>query len=171
MKREQLEEIIKKHIEWLNNDKDGERADLYNANLYNANLYNANLYNANLRNADLENADLRNADLENADLRNADLRNANLYNADLRNANLRNADLEKIIIQLPNICKWYVIYNEYNDKSLMIGCESKTIKEWDKLFKSKIKEYEGIKRDSKEHKLIYLAFKTIKEYLKIEGVK
>ncbi len=142
MNREELEEIIKKHIKWVRNEKGGEQANLWGANLRGANL--------------------RGANLREADLREADLREANLWGANLRGANLL-----KKIIQLPNLCKWYVVYNEYNEKPLMIGCVSKTIKEWDKWFKGK-DTYET-KRNTKEFKQIHLAFKTIKEYLKLEN--
>ena len=93
-----LNEILKKHKMWLNNEENGERADLrgadlYGANLSDANLSGANLRNANLRNADFWNADLRNANLWGANLWNADLRGADLYGANLSGANLSGADL------------------------------------------------------------------------------
>jgi len=112
---DELKEIIRKHLLWLQDDDSGERADLRYANLREADLRNANLREADLRNANLRNADLsyanlryanlryadlryadlRYADLSYADLRYADLSNANLRNADLRNANLRYADLRE----------------------------------------------------------------------------
>ena len=93
-----LNEILKKHKMWLNNEENGERADLrdadlYGANLSDANLSGANLRNANLRNTDLWNADLRCANLRGANLSDADLRGADLYGANLSGANLRNANL------------------------------------------------------------------------------
>ena len=63
MNSEKLNKILELHKKWLNNERDGVRA--------------------NLRDADLRDADLRFADLRNADLRNANLRNANLNNANL----------------------------------------------------------------------------------------
>jgi hypothetical protein len=63
MDREKLDEILRKHLLWLDGEKGGERADL------------------------------RGADLGGADLRGADLRGANLWGAYLRGANLRGADL------------------------------------------------------------------------------
>ena len=112
-----LEEILERHLHWLNKDCEGwenMRADLRNANLCNANLYSTNLYNANLCNAKLCNADLRdinlcnadlcNADLHNSDLCNANLCNANLYIADLHNASLYNADLRNANLCDANLC-------------------------------------------------------------------
>jgi hypothetical protein len=108
MNQHELQEILKKHKAWLNDEPSGERAnlrstnlrranlygaDLRHANLYGANLYGANLYGANLYGANLEGADLRRANLEGANLEGADLRSANLEGADLRSANLEGADL------------------------------------------------------------------------------
>ena len=50
---DELEAIIVKHQAWLNDDDDGERANLSNANLSYANLRNANLRYANLSSANL----------------------------------------------------------------------------------------------------------------------
>ena len=96
--KEELSEILRKHALWLNNDPEGERADLYGADLYGANLYGANLYGAdlreaNLREANLSGADLTRANLREADLYGADLREADLYKADLSGANLTRANL------------------------------------------------------------------------------
>ena len=76
-----IREILSKHQKWLNDEADGERA-----NLRAADLSWANLSEANLRGADLSEANLSRADLRNADLCSADLRDANLRNADLRGA-------------------------------------------------------------------------------------
>ena len=91
MIKEQLDEILEKHKKWLNDEPDGERADLYEAGLYEADLYGANLRGADLREADLRRANLREADLRRANLREADLRGADLRGADLYGADLRGA--------------------------------------------------------------------------------
>ncbi|MDP0495224.1 MAG: pentapeptide repeat-containing protein [Verrucomicrobiota bacterium JB024] len=98
MEKEKLNEILAKHRAWLNNEDDGERANLRSADLRSADLRYADLRYANLRYANLSSADLRyanlsSADLRDADLRSADLRYANLSSADLRYANLSSADL------------------------------------------------------------------------------
>ena len=41
---------------WLNNEENGERADLSDADLWNANLSDADLSGVNLNDADLSNA-------------------------------------------------------------------------------------------------------------------
>ena len=68
-----LQKILELHNQWLNNEPDGECADLRGANLYGADLDGADLDGANLYGADLRGADLRDADLDGADLRDADL--------------------------------------------------------------------------------------------------
>ena len=82
MKQEELNEILRKHKIWLE-EEDGECADLSSANLSCADLSNADLRGANLRGADLRGANLSGANLSNAYLSNADLRGANLENVDL----------------------------------------------------------------------------------------
>ena len=86
--KEELNEILRKHVFWLLGDPDGERANLSGANLSGADLSEAILIEANL-----SGADLRWAILSEADLRRANLVEANLYKADLRGANLIEANL------------------------------------------------------------------------------
>ena len=88
-----LNEILEKHLKWLNDENGGERADLSKADLSGADLSKADLSGADLSGADLYIADLSGADLSGADLRGANLRGANLSGADLRGANLYIADL------------------------------------------------------------------------------
>ena len=103
--KEQLDNILKKHVLWVENESGGERAnlrgaylrgaDLYGANLRGADLYGAYLYGANLRGAYLRGADLSGAYLRGADLRGADLSGAYLRGADLRGADLYGANLHE----------------------------------------------------------------------------
>ena len=57
----QIREILSKHQKWLNDEADGERANLRAADLRGADLSEANLRGAHLRAADLSEADLRGA--------------------------------------------------------------------------------------------------------------
>ena len=94
--RGELDEILKNHRHWWNEDCDGwenMRADLGGAALRGADLRGANLRGADLRGADLWGADLWGAALRGADLREAALRGANLWGANLRGADLREAAL------------------------------------------------------------------------------
>ena len=92
MKQEELNEILRKHKLWLE-EEDGECADLSYADLRGANLRGANLRGANLRGADLSYADLSGANLRGANLSYADLSGANLRGANLSGADLSFADL------------------------------------------------------------------------------
>jgi len=78
-----LEEILRLHGLWLNDDVSGVHADLSGADLTNAYLTSANLAGADLTNAYLTSANLTNANLRNVKLTNANLKYANLTNADL----------------------------------------------------------------------------------------
>ena len=86
--RDELNNILKKHTMWLDNEPGGERA-----NLRGADLREADLRGADLREADLSCSNLSWANLCRADLREADLSGAYLTEADLREADLRKADL------------------------------------------------------------------------------
>ena len=92
-----IKQIIDKHQQWLNNDSEGQKADLRHADLSNANLLNADLTGANLRGANLRGADLTGADLSNANLRGANLIGANLIGADLSDADLTGAELAYVV--------------------------------------------------------------------------
>jgi hypothetical protein len=83
MNAKKLKIILEKHVLWLENNDNGERADLSEANLSGANLREANLSWANLREANLSGANLREANLSWANLREANLSGANLREANL----------------------------------------------------------------------------------------
>ena len=89
--KEQLDDILRKHALWINNESGGERANLSGADLYQANLRGADLSGADLSGADLYQANLRGADLRGANLSEANLSEANLSEANLSEANLRGA--------------------------------------------------------------------------------
>lgn len=91
--KEELEQLLRKHKLWLDNNPNGERAYLCGADLCGADLGGADLRNAVLRDADMRYAYLRNADLRYASLCGADLRDADMRYAYLFNANLGGADL------------------------------------------------------------------------------
>ena len=91
--KEELEQFLRKHKLWLNNEEGGERADLKRADLKRADLKGADLSGADLSGADLSGADLKRADLKRADLSGADLSGADLKRADLKGADLSGADL------------------------------------------------------------------------------
>ena len=109
-----LNEILEKHLKWLNDENGGERANLSRANLSGANLSGAdlsgaNLSRANLSRANLSRANLSGANLYGADLYGADLSRANLSGADLSGADLSGADLSGTKIELMLMNKFYPI--------------------------------------------------------------
>ena len=153
-------------------------ADLSSADLSSANLRLANLSLADLSSADLSSADLRSADLSLANLslanlslanlRSADLSSADLSSANLRLANLRSADLSsaenKESAFIPLFCKWY--FSILGNK-IQIGCEKRTIEEWDKFFESKeVLSTQRNTEDFKQIEAIYLACKAYLTHLK-----
>ena len=94
-----LSKILKEHKRWLDNEVEGEKADLSCANLSDVDLNcallrRADLIGANLSDAYLDGAYLGGANLSQADLGGADLEAADLNDANLRGANLRGANLE-----------------------------------------------------------------------------
>lgn len=93
MTTEKLQEILRNHALWLNDDPDGEKADLSGVNLCRANLYRADLRGVNLRGTDLRMANLCMADLRGVDLYRADLRRADMCVAKLNDANLNSANM------------------------------------------------------------------------------
>ena len=93
MEKEKLDEILKKHAAWLNNEDGGERANLNGAYLRCADLNGANLNGADLGGAYLRCAYLGGTNLGGANLGGAYLNGANLGGADLRGVNLRGANL------------------------------------------------------------------------------
>ena len=80
------------HVAWLNDGKEGRRANLSYADLSYANLSGADLSDANLSYADLSYANLSGADLSDANLRGADLSYANLSGGGLDPTRQPNAD-------------------------------------------------------------------------------
>lgn len=92
MEENQLENILKLHQKWMNNEPGGERANLRDANLQGVSLWRPNLRGADLQRANLWGANLRGANLRDANLQEANLQEANLQDTDLRGANLRGAD-------------------------------------------------------------------------------
>lgn len=80
------------------------------------------------------------------------------------NANLRNANLENSI-KMPIYCKWS--HGITNENLIHIGCEKRTIEEWDVFFASK--ETLSTPRNTSEFKQIeavYLAYKAYLIHLK-----
>ena len=93
MDKQELKNILDKHLKWLRGENGGKRADLSRADLSRANLFGANLSEADLSEANLFGANLSEANLFGANLSEADLFGANLSGANLSRANLSRANL------------------------------------------------------------------------------
>ena len=52
MDKQELKNILDKHLKWIRGENGGKRANLFGANLFGANLSGANLSRANLFGAD-----------------------------------------------------------------------------------------------------------------------
>ncbi len=121
--QEELNEILKNHQHWLNEDcrhwqsmrADLSDTDLSDADLSDANLNNANLHRANLYHANLCCANLRYADLIGANLSDANLYRANLYYADLSGANLYRANLSYADLHHASLCSANLRYADLKD--------------------------------------------------------
>lgn len=111
MNLKEIKEILASHKKWLNDEKDGHRADLSGADLCFANL---------------READLRFADLSFADLSEANLSEANLRFADLRFADLRHAFLPRCL-KLFKSGKWTAIVMP---DEILIGCQRHSVARW-----------------------------------------
>ena len=91
--KEELKDILEKHLLWLKGDVNGIKADLSGANLRGSNLRGSNLRDSDLRDSDLRDSDLRDSDLSDSDLRGSYLRGSDLRGSDLSGANLSGANL------------------------------------------------------------------------------
>ena len=94
------------------------------------------------------------ADLRGANLRDADLSGANLSGANLSGANLSGAN------KVPMFCKWSHGISQGN--LIHIGCEKRTIEEWDKFFAST--DELSTKRGTDEFKQIEAVYNAYKAY-------
>lgn len=140
METNELNEILKKHKMWLNNEEGGVRADLSDTDLSFCDLSGADLYHA----------DLDCAVLCGADLYGANLYGANLYGADLSGAVLSGADLSGANLDLSCLPLWCgSLSAHFDDKQLKqiayhlvkAGLQSKNASEETKLELSKLIDF------------------------------
>lgn len=146
------------------------RAYLMNANLKHSNLLGANLKYTNFSFADLSYANLMYTNKSYIDLTSSILNHAILYDNNLTNPkifeitslkdeHLINYKLTDALVSI--YCKWDVFI--INDK-IKIGCETKTIPEWDEWFNGD-KIY-VTHRNTDDFKRIYANYIAVREYYK-----
>jgi hypothetical protein len=132
MNAKELNEILRLHWLWLNNEPGGRQASLHKANLRYANLSYTDLRKAALSDSDLIGAYLVGADLSYSDLSGADLRGVDLSDTYLRGADLRVAKLHNA--ELPYGCKYYWGLPKHEITIIHdvahIGCRSMPLEEW-----------------------------------------
>jgi uncharacterized protein YjbI with pentapeptide repeats len=109
----------------------------------------------------IEGDNLLGADLTGADLRGADLTGADLLGADLTGADLREADLTGARIAM--YCKWS---HSIIDGKIQIGCEIKSIEDWDAFFASdqRLSTPRGT-AEFKQIEAVYLAYRAYLNHL------
>ena len=98
MDSEQIKEVLRLHLLWINHDPVGKQACFGKVDLYGVNLYGVNLQGANLIGANLSEADLGGTNLIGTNLSEADLSGANLSGANLSGANMLRADLSRALL-------------------------------------------------------------------------
>ena len=114
--QKELNEIIKKHQMWLNDENGGERArfndmnlnglDLSNSNLEAAYFCGTDLVHSNLENCNLKSCQMCYADLSYANLKNANIQYADLSSCILINTNLENCNLYQTTLDVRSLqCK------------------------------------------------------------------
>ena len=138
-----------------------ENVSLSNSDLSNSNFRNSDLRNSILRNSDFTNSDFTNSILRNSDLRNSDFRNSILTNSDLSNSDLSNSENLDKTTKLPIYCKWS--HGITNGNLIHIGCEKRTIEEWDEFFNSE--EELSTERGTEQFKQIQAVYEANKAYL------
>jgi len=97
-----LEEILERHLHWLNEDCDG--WENMRANLHNIDLSNVDLSNVDLSLADLSFTNLSYINLSGANLSCANLSGTKLYDANLCDANLHNIILYDAELSYSRLC-------------------------------------------------------------------
>jgi uncharacterized protein YjbI with pentapeptide repeats len=136
-----IEIICAKHILWIYDGSDGEKADFSNCRLTNINfddkmLCGANFKNATLKNctfndasicsvdfsgATFDNCDFKNAVAEESNLKNATFKNTNLFNTYFTHSNLTNARFENCNMDntsLVNNCIQNCLYRNCNTNTV-----------------------------------------------------
>ena len=129
---EELKNILELHKKWLNNEKDGKRADLSYVDLASVDLTNVNLKDANLKGADLTDAKLRYVDLTDAILIGAKLTNCDLYKTKLFYTKIDN------MISIGNLGNNNrTVYYFYKENRIICGCFDDTLEKFEEAVSKK----------------------------------
>ena len=91
-----LEEILEKHLHWLNRDCENwesMRADLHEADMSYADMRGVDMSGANMRGANISYANMSYANMSYAKVRSANMRDANMCYANMRSVDMIGVDL------------------------------------------------------------------------------
>lgn len=149
--QKELSEILEKHKKWLNNEEDGERADLSYTDLSYTDLNGVKLSEADLSHADLSYADLSYADLSYADLSHTDLRFADLQGANLYNITLKSVK-RTWLVTVNNIGSRYAETLYFaDDDNVRCGCWNNYMGGTLSEFKARVDETYPADSENKEY--------------------
>ena len=98
----QLQTILEKHQKWINNELDGECADLSHGNIRRVDLQGINLTGANLSHACSVGANFTRATLTGADLTGIEAADANFNHADMSNSKLKSSNFRRADLSFAN---------------------------------------------------------------------
>lgn len=98
MTQKELEEVQSKHIMWLENKPNGEKALFTDRGLKNKNLTRAIFARADLRHSQWTGCNFTSCDLQEADLKNAILSDCDLHGCNLEACDMRNIYIDR--------CSW-----------------------------------------------------------------
>ena len=138
--------------------------DLQDCRLRDCNLNDINLSGSTFRGSDLSFSRACRSNFRNADLSKSKLVHCDFTGSDFTGVTLNGSDTAGA--NLPIYCKW-----DFSIKGNMIfiGCQQRTMEEWDNFFSPECKEVIKTPRDSEEFKRIRAMYEAHKAYIKIMG--
>ena len=88
MTKQAIEDMLNSHAKWLNNEYDGQRANMRHANMQGADIRGVDMQDADMRRANMQGANFGGANMQGANMRCADMQGANMRGADMRGADI-----------------------------------------------------------------------------------
>ena len=129
---EEIQEIIKKHQLWFENEEGGEKA-----NFEGVCLEGANFKEAYLKEANFEKAYLKGANFKGAFLKDANFKGAHLEGVYFEGAFLTGVNFDDVLININTI--YYNI--QINGKQwIKVGCQEHSLEQWLNFKEQEIKE-------------------------------
>jgi uncharacterized protein YjbI with pentapeptide repeats len=130
--QQELNEKLKDHKLWLEDETKGNKLDLSYCDCYGLNFHSANMRSADMRSADMSYADMSYADMSYANMSSADMSSANMSYADMSYADMSYANIHNTTGNSKEIktiqTEKYTINITKNN--IQIGCKNHTMDEW-----------------------------------------